>query len=52
VRKVYLRKAQKENVILTGTAATVVSEFLNKYENKISWAIGKTIEENEPGDHE
>jgi electron transfer flavoprotein beta subunit len=52
VRKVYLRKAQKENVILTGTAATVVNEFLNKYENKISWAIGKTIEENEPGDHE
>jgi electron transfer flavoprotein beta subunit len=52
VRKVYLRKAQKENVVLTGTAATVVSEFLDKYENKISAAIGKTIEENEPGDHE
>ena len=49
VRRVYLRKAQKENVILTGTAAAVVSEFLNKYENKISAAIGKTIEEKEPG---
>jgi electron transfer flavoprotein beta subunit len=49
VRKVYLRKAQKENVILTGTAAAVVSDFLNKYENKISAAIGKTIEEKEPG---
>jgi electron transfer flavoprotein beta subunit len=45
VRKVYLRKAQKENVILTGTAAAVVSEFLDKYENRISAAIGKTIEE-------
>ena len=49
VRKVYLRKAQKENVILTGTATAVVSDFLNKYENKISAAIGKTIEEKEPG---
>jgi electron transfer flavoprotein beta subunit len=49
VRKVYLRKVQKENVILTGTAAMVVSEFLDKYENKISAAIGKTIEEKKPG---
>ncbi len=49
VRKVYLRKAQKENVILTGTAAAAVSEFLDKYENKISAAIGKTIEEKDPG---
>jgi electron transfer flavoprotein beta subunit len=49
VRKVYLRKAQKENVVLTGTAATVVSEFLDKYENKISAAIGKTIEEKKAG---
>jgi len=49
VRKVYLRKAQKENVILTGTAAAVVSDFLNKYENKISAAIGKTIEQKEQG---
>lgn len=49
VRKVYLRKAQKENVVLTGTAAAVVSEFLDKYENTISTAIGKTIEEKKAG---
>jgi electron transfer flavoprotein beta subunit len=45
VRKVFLRKAQKENVVLTGTAAIVVNEFLNRYENKISSVIGKDIEE-------
>ena len=45
VRKVYLRKAQKENVQLKGSAVHVVSEFLSKYESKISWAIGKAIEE-------
>lgn len=44
VRKVYLRDARKENDVLTGTAASVVHEFLNKYENKISAAIGKAIE--------
>ena len=44
VRKVYLRDARKENDVLTGTASSVVSEFLNKYENRISAAIGKTIE--------
>jgi electron transfer flavoprotein beta subunit len=49
VRKVYLRKAQKENVVLTGTAAAVVSEFLDKYENILSAAIGKTIEEKKAG---
>jgi electron transfer flavoprotein beta subunit len=49
VRKVYLHKAQKENIVLTGTAASIVSEFLDKYENKISAAIGKTIEEKQPG---
>jgi electron transfer flavoprotein beta subunit len=46
VRKVFLRKAQKENVLLQGMAATVVTEFLNKYQRKISTAIGKSIEEN------
>ncbi|HEX7415644.1 MAG TPA: electron transfer flavoprotein subunit beta/FixA family protein [Smithellaceae bacterium] len=46
VRKVFLRKAQKENVLLQGTAATVVTEFLNKYQRKISTAIGKSIEDN------
>jgi electron transfer flavoprotein beta subunit len=44
VRKVYLLDARKENDVLTGTAASVVNEFLNKYENRISAAIGKTIE--------
>jgi len=44
VRKVYLRDARKENDVLTGTAASVVHEFLNKYENRISAVIGKTIE--------
>jgi electron transfer flavoprotein beta subunit len=46
VRKVFLRKAQKENVLLQGTAGTVVTEFLNKYQRKISAAIGKSIEDN------
>ena len=45
VRKVFLRKAQKENVILQGTASSVVTEFLNKYQRKISTAISKSIEE-------
>ena len=44
VRRVFLRNAQKQNVILTGAPATSVGEFLNKYENKISAAIGKSIE--------
>lgn len=46
VRKVFLRKTQKENVFFKGTAATVVTEFLNKYQRKISTAIGKSIEDN------
>jgi electron transfer flavoprotein beta subunit len=50
VRKVFLRKAQKENVILHGTAASVVTEFLNKYQRKISTAIGKSIEEKKLND--
>ncbi len=45
VRKVFLRKAQKENVLLQGTASTVVTEFLDKYQRKISTVIGKSIEE-------
>ena len=45
VRKVFLRKAQKENVILQGTPSSVVTEFLNKYQRKISTAISKSIEE-------
>lgn len=51
VRRVFLRKANKENVLLTGTAVNVVDNFLSRYENKISWAIGKDIEEQD-GDNE
>lgn len=51
VRKVYLRDARKENVILTGTASAVVTDFLNKFENKIGAAIGKTIEDGK-ADHD
>jgi len=36
VRKVFFEKAQKENVdFLQGTASSVVTEFLNKYQRKI-----------------
>jgi electron transfer flavoprotein beta subunit len=45
VRKVFLRKAQKGNVLLQGSASAVVTEFLDKYQRKISTAIGKSIEE-------
>jgi electron transfer flavoprotein beta subunit len=48
VRKVYIRKAQKENVMITGAAAIAVSEFLDQYEQKISTAIGKSIEAKKP----
>jgi electron transfer flavoprotein beta subunit len=50
VRNVFLRKANKENILLKGTAANVVNEFLNRYESKISWAIGKDIEEEDRED--
>jgi electron transfer flavoprotein beta subunit len=52
VRKVFLRKAQKENVILQGTASAVVNEFLNQYQRKISTAIGKSIEGKKLNDEE
>jgi electron transfer flavoprotein alpha/beta subunit len=52
VRKVFLRKAQKENVILQGAASAVVTEFLNQYQRKISTAIGKSIEEKNLSDEE
>jgi electron transfer flavoprotein beta subunit len=45
VRKVFLKKAQKENVLIQGTASLVVTEFLDKYQRTISTAIGKSIEE-------
>lgn len=44
VRKVFLRKAQKGNVLLQGAASTVVTEFLDKYQRKIGTVIGKSIE--------
>jgi electron transfer flavoprotein beta subunit len=44
VRRVFLRKTQKENEFFTGVAVNVVHEFLNKYERKISTVIGKSIE--------
>lgn len=47
VRKVFLRKANKESTLLQGSAANVINEFLNRYESRISWAIGKDIEEEE-----
>ncbi|HOW57162.1 MAG TPA: electron transfer flavoprotein subunit beta/FixA family protein [Smithellaceae bacterium] len=51
VRKVFLRKAQKENIFLKGPAAIVVNEFLKNHEDKVSSAIGKDIkkEENDNG---
>ena len=45
VRNVFLRKAQKGNVLLQGTASAVVTEFLDKYQRKIGTVIGKSIEE-------
>ncbi|MBN1474449.1 MAG: electron transfer flavoprotein subunit beta/FixA family protein [Syntrophaceae bacterium] len=44
VRRVFLRKTQKENEYFTGVAVNVVNEFLNKYERKISTVISKSIE--------
>jgi electron transfer flavoprotein beta subunit len=50
VRRVYLRKTQKGNVVFQGTASTVVAEFLDKYQRKIGTAIGKSIEEKKRND--
>lgn len=44
VRKVFIRKTQKENVVITGAAANAAGEFLDKYQRKISAVIGKSIE--------
>ncbi|MCE5212725.1 MAG: electron transfer flavoprotein subunit beta/FixA family protein [Deltaproteobacteria bacterium] len=44
VRRVFLRKAQKGNVLLQGAASNVVNEFLDKYQRKIGTVIGKSIE--------
>ena len=45
VRRVFLRKAQKGNVLLQGAASNVVNEFLDRYQRKIGTVIGKSIEE-------
>lgn len=45
VRRVFLRKTQKGNVVFQGTASAVVAEFLDKYQRKIGTTIGKSIEE-------
>ncbi|MFO7569346.1 MAG: electron transfer flavoprotein subunit beta/FixA family protein [Smithellaceae bacterium] len=44
VRKVFIRKAQKENVVITGSAANAVNEFLDSYQRVLGAAIGKSIE--------
>jgi electron transfer flavoprotein beta subunit len=49
VRRVFLRKAHKGNILLHGAASNVVNEFLDKYQRKIGTAIGKSIEEKDPG---
>jgi electron transfer flavoprotein beta subunit len=45
VRKVFLRKAEKRNLLLQGAASNVVHEFLGRYQRKIGTVIGKSIEE-------
>ena len=44
VRKVFIRKTQKENVQISGSATSAAGEFLDKYERIISAVIGKSIE--------
>jgi len=44
VRKVFIRKTQKENVRITGAAANAVGEFLDRYQRTIGAVIGKSIE--------
>ncbi|NLA40321.1 MAG: electron transfer flavoprotein subunit beta/FixA family protein [Smithella sp.] len=44
VRRVFVRDAQKQNVVITGAAANTAAEFLDKYQRKISAVIGKSIE--------
>ncbi len=45
VRRVFSRRTEKENEYFTGTPSVSVTDFLNKYESKISAAIGKSIED-------
>lgn len=44
VRRVFIRKTQKENVRITGAAANAAAEFLDRYQRTISAVIGKSIE--------
>ena len=44
VRRVFVRDAQKQNVVITVAAANAAAEFLDKYQRKISAVIGKSIE--------
>lgn len=44
VRRVFIRKTQKENIMITGAAANAVGEFLDRYQRTISAVIGKSIE--------
>ncbi|MBN1363216.1 MAG: electron transfer flavoprotein subunit beta/FixA family protein [Syntrophaceae bacterium] len=44
VRKVFLKKSHKENVLIQGAASYAVTEFLDKYQGKIGTVIGKSIE--------
>ena len=44
VRRVFIRKTQKENVMITGAAAVAAGEFLDRYQRTISAVIGKSIE--------
>lgn len=44
VRKVFIRKTQKENVRITGAAANAAGEFLDRYQRTIGAVIGKSIE--------
>lgn len=49
VRKIFLRKSQKDNIIITGAAASAVDEFLDKFEGRIGTVIGKSIEAKKRG---
>jgi len=49
VRKVYIRKTQKENVVITGAAANAVAEFLDRYEQSIGAVIRTSIEAKRQG---
>ncbi len=49
VRRVFIRKTQKENVMITGAAVNAVGEFLDRYQRTISAVIGKSIEAKKQG---